>query len=93
MTQEIPVADCIKAKLLRAFEEKNAEVEIELIDDSDKHLGHAGHDARGESHFSLVVTSPYFESMNRVKQQQFIYDILAEELKDRVHALSLKTGF
>ena len=29
-----------------------------LDDQSEQHIGHAGHDARGESHFALIIESP-----------------------------------
>ena len=81
------VATRIRDKLTRELDPTR----LELVDDSASHLGHAGHDGRGESHFNLVVVSSAFEGLSRVERQRRVYGILAEELADRVHALSLCT--
>lgn len=64
---------------------------IDLIDESDQHIGHAGHDGRGESHFALVIASPDFAGKNRVQRQRLVYKALGDLMHDRVHALSMKT--
>lgn len=64
---------------------------LEIIDDSSKHAGHSGADPRGESHFSVLVVSKKFEGENRVDRQRLVYIALDQLLKDRVHALALKT--
>ena len=64
---------------------------LELIDDSAKHAGHSGADPRGESHFSLLIVSTSFEGQNRVNRQRLVYEALDDLLKNRVHALALKT--
>jgi BolA family transcriptional regulator, general stress-responsive regulator len=61
-----------------------------LEDQSQQHVGHAGHDARGESHFALVIESPAFAGLNRVERQRKIYAALGELMRERVHALSIK---
>lgn len=81
------VANRIRDKLTTAL----APTRLELEDDSASHAGHAGHDGRGESHFNLVVVSEAFEGLSRVERQRRVYGILADELADRVHALSLRT--
>ncbi len=81
------VANRIRDKLTTAL----APTRLELEDDSASHAGHAGHDGRGESHFNLIVVSEAFEGLSRVERQRRVYGILAEELADRVHALSLRT--
>jgi BolA protein len=65
--------------------------ELKIVDDSSKHAGHAGADPRGESHFSVLVVSEKFDGQNRVNRQRMVYGALNELLKDRVHALALKT--
>jgi len=72
-------------KLSQAF---NLEA-IEIINESDKHSGHAGHDGSGESHFRIKLVSTAFAGMNRVARQRAVYDILSEELAGPVHALSV----
>ncbi|GAA6186073.1 MULTISPECIES: BolA family protein [Alteromonadaceae] len=44
------------------------------------------------SHFQIIAVSDKFESMSRVKKQQFIYGPLKEQIADgTMHAISIKT--
>ena len=43
-----------------------------------------------ESHFHLFLVSPDFEGVSRVARHQKIYGLLAEELKQGLHALRLQ---
>lgn len=63
---------------------------LELEDQSHHHIGHAGHDARGESHFALIIESAAFAGLNRVARQRKIYAALGELMHERVHALTIK---
>ncbi|MEO1191216.1 MAG: BolA family protein [Pseudomonadota bacterium] len=81
------VAETMETKLRAAFQPTHLEIE----DQSHLHEGHAGHDGRGESHFHLVLVSPAFAGQSRIARQRAVYQVLAEELAGRVHALSLET--
>ncbi|MGZ8363615.1 MAG: BolA family protein [Caulobacteraceae bacterium] len=80
------VADTIRAKLAEAF----APTALDVIDDSERHAGHVGFSLSGESHFTVRITSLVFEGLSRLERQRRINGVLAEELKGRVHALSIK---
>lgn len=80
-----PVADRIRAKLQAAF----APLELDLIDESSGHVGHAGHRPDGESHFRLRLASAQFDGKSRLERQRMVHAVLAEELAGRVHALVL----
>ena len=62
---------------------------LELEDQSQQHIGHAGHDPRGESHFALVIESAAFAGLNRVERQRRIYAALGDLMHERVHALTI----
>ncbi|MGN6515319.1 MAG: BolA family protein [Rhizomicrobium sp.] len=79
------VADVMREKLTAAFAPK----ELEIVDDSARHAGHSGSKPGGETHFSLRIVSDAFENVSRVERQRRIYATLSEELKTRVHALSV----
>lgn len=81
----------IADRMRRKIEDALAPAQLEIIDDSHRHAGHAGHDGRGESHFRVLVVSDAFAGKSRVERQRLVYDLLAAELQDRVHALSLTT--
>ncbi len=61
-----------------------------LIDESDQHRGHAGHDERGESHFALTIESPAFTGQSRIARQRLVYAALDDLMTDRVHALTIR---
>ena len=79
------VADRIRTKLTEGL----APVRLDIVDDSHRHVGHAGHDGRGESHFRVSVVSTAFVGLSRVERQRRVYALLRDELADRVHALSI----
>lgn len=64
---------------------------LEVIDESAKHKGHSGWREGGETHFHVTVVSDAFEGKSRVDRQRMVYDLLAEEMADRVHALAMTT--
>jgi BolA protein len=64
---------------------------LEIVDESHRHHGHAGSNSEGESHFHIEIVSAAFEGKSAVARQRLVYGLLAEELKSRVHALSLST--
>lgn len=81
-----PVAQGMKARLEAAF----APTRLDIIDDSDKHQGHAGHREGGESHFTVIIESAAFAGLGRVERQRRINKVLTEDLAGPVHALSLR---
>jgi len=44
-----------------------------------------------ESHFKLVIVSAEFENQSRLQRHRKVNEILAKELKDDLHALSMET--
>lgn len=64
---------------------------LTIKDVSHLHAGHAGADPAGETHFNVTVVSSRFDGLGRVARQRLVYDIVAEELRERVHALALRT--
>ncbi len=60
---------------------------LEVINESHKHSVPPG----SESHFKVVVVSERFEGQPLVRRHQAVNAILAQELKEDIHALSLET--
>ena len=63
---------------------------LDLEDQSHQHVGHAGHDPRGESHFALTIESPAFTGLNRVERQRKVYAAIGDLMLERVHALTIR---
>ncbi|MBB6091922.1 BolA protein [Povalibacter uvarum] len=62
--------------------------EIELIDDSHLHAGHAGaRDGRG--HFRVRVVSEDFEGLRTVQRHQLVYRSLGDLMQTDIHALGI----
>ena len=81
-----PVATEIEQRLHVALSPE----QLAVIDDSEKHRGHAGHDGSGESHFTVEMVSARFAGLNRVARQRLVNAALADLLRDKVHALAMK---
>jgi BolA protein len=79
------VEDRIREKLTKAF----APAALEIVNDSARHAGHAGSPQTGESHFSIKVVSASFAGKSRLERHRMVNEVLAEELKDKVHALAV----
>jgi len=80
------IFDAIHHKLTDAF----APDRLEIVNDSDRHAGHGGANATGETHFNVLIEASAFAGANKVARQRMVYRALAEELAGPVHALSVK---
>jgi len=79
--------DRVAAKLSASLQP----VTLDIHDDSHRHAGHTGDnpDGKGETHFKVSVVSAAFAGKSRVERQRLVYGLLADELKERIHALEL----
>jgi len=87
-----PVADSMRRKLTEQLEP----VHLKIVDESDKHAGHAGRmgvaPGTGETHFVIEVTSEKFAGLTSLKRHRLVYGIVDDEVSNGpVHALSLVT--
>lgn len=83
-----PVGRRISDKLASAF----VPVRLDVADESHQHHGHAGARADGESHFRVRIVADAFRGKSRVDQHRMVNAVLAEELKERVHALAIEAA-
>lgn len=81
-----PIAHILDAKLREAL----APTMLEIIDVSDQHHGHAGARPSGESHFRVRISAAQLAGKSRVAQHRMINEVLANELKTRIHALEIE---
>jgi len=77
------IKDVIEQKLTTGFDVGYLRVENE----SHNHNVPEG----SESHFKVVLVTDDFKGVNKVKQHQAVYKVLALELAGDVHALALHT--
>lgn len=62
-------------------------VELELIDDSHMHAGHAGN--RGGGYYRLRIVSPRFTGLATMARHRLVYDALGTLMNGAIHALSI----
>ena len=75
----------MRALLTAAFEP----VALEVIDDSHKHVGHAGaRDGRG--HFTVAIVSEAFAGKPPLARHRAVYSALGAMMEDDIHALSIR---
>ena len=80
----------VATEMLRRLNSALSPTFIDLVDDSEQHRGHGGHNPSGESHFSLEIESEAFAGKSRVERQRMIYHALGELMRERVHALQIR---
>lgn len=79
------VTDEITEKLQTAFDPR----ELDVIDDSESHRGHAGFQEGGESHFNVRIRSGAFAGQSRLARHRAVHAALGADLVGRIHALAL----
>jgi len=62
---------------------------LDVIDESDRHAGHAGAREGGGTHYRVRVVSGRFERQSRVERHRLVYGLLSAEFGDGLHALAL----
>jgi BolA protein len=87
MKQGANMTTRLRAKLEAAL----SPLSLDIEDESAKHAGHAGAREGGETHYRIRIVSQSFAGLSRVQRQRKVYAAVAEELAERVHALSLVT--
>lgn len=80
----------VATEMLKRLNSALSPTSIRLVDDSEKHRGHEGHNPAGESHFTLEIESHAFAGTTRVERQRMIYKALGDLMRERVHALSIR---
>jgi BolA protein len=75
----------MRALLAAAFDP----VALDVIDDSHKHVGHAGaRDGRG--HFTVAIVSEAFAGKPPLARHRAVYSALGAMMEDDIHALSIR---
>ena len=82
-------SDPIYQQIRDKIEAELAPDKLIIRDDSHKHKGHSGYNAQGASHLHITIVADAFNGVSRIARYRVVYDLLAEELRTRIHALSL----
>lgn len=83
-----PIAQEMRQLLTAAFEP----TQLDIVNDSARHHGHAGDDGSGESHFTIVIESARFSGLSRLQRQRMVNAALGDIPGNRVHAIAIKAS-
>ncbi|MEB8385941.1 BolA family transcriptional regulator [Rhodobacteraceae bacterium KMM 6894] len=75
----------IKAALEAAFKVQH----LEVIDESEKHRGHAGYQEGGQSHFVVRIKSSELTPLSRLARHRAVHAAIGPALIAQIHALSI----
>ena len=78
-----------KARIAQALTETLRPVRLDIVDESDRHAGHAGARPGGETHYRLYIVSPAFIGKSRVERHRMVNALLAAEFASGLHALAI----
>jgi len=76
-------------RITQRLREQLAPDELEVIDDSHLHAGHAGA-ADGRGHFTVIIVSPRFAGLNTVRRHRLVYESVGDMMTTDIHALSIQ---
>ena len=83
------IALSMEATITKKLQEALNPVKLDVVNESDQHASHASSPGTGESHFRVTIISDQFAGRSRVERHRMVNEILAEELKGKIHALAL----
>jgi len=63
---------------------------LELVDESDKHKGHAGWRPGGGTHWRLRIVSGRFAGKTTLARHRMVYESLGELMQHPIHALAIE---
>ena len=77
----------LRDAIVTALTAQLAPAELEVVDDSAAHAGHAG--ARDGSHFNVRIVSARFAGLPRISRHRLVYDALRPWMAGGIHALAI----
>lgn len=77
----------IEKRILHKISTSFSPVHVEVVNESHQHSV----PVNSETHFKVLVVSARFEGLSRIARQRLVHEVLIEELKTGVHALTQRT--
>ena len=62
---------------------------LDIIDESHKHVGHAGA-RQGGGHFIVKIVSAAFSGQGLLQRHRLVYEALGDAMHTEIHALSIQ---
>ena len=76
-------------KLRSRLQAALAPEELEIIDETAKHAGHAGA-ASGGGHYLLHIVADAFEGKSPIQRHRLVFDAVGDMMHTDIHALSIQ---
>lgn len=77
--------------LTQRLHAKLGPTQLEVLDESAAHAGHAGSNGSAfGTHFRVRIASPLFTGKPRVARHRLVYDALQEFIDQGVHAIAIE---
>ena len=77
--------EMIRARLTKTLQP----AELEIIDESARHAGHAGA-ASGGGHFIVNIVAAAFNEKTLIQRHRLVYDAVNDIMHREIHALSIQ---
>nr|WP_315184370.1 BolA family protein [uncultured Albidiferax sp.] len=78
-------------RLDQRLRERLGPTQLEVLDESAAHAGHAGSNGSAfGTHFRVRIASPLFTGKPRVARHRLVYDALQEFIDQGVHAIAIE---
>jgi BolA protein len=84
-----PKTMTMQERIVARLTEGLAPERLDILDESDRHAGHAGARAGGGTHYRVKIVSPRFAGMSRVARHRLVYGLLPAEFSEGLHALAV----
>lgn len=80
----------VSAEIRERLEQSFAPEQLEVLDESEEHRGHAGFQEGGESHFRVRMKAAALDGQSRIQRHRAVHAALGPALMGRIHALALE---
>ena len=64
-------------------------LEVDVVDESESHRGHAGYREGGGTHWRLAIVSSRFAGQPAVARHRMVYQALGNLMQNPIHALAI----
>ena len=83
--------DSIAQQIEKRLTERLRATQLQVLDESAAHAGHAGASSTGRgSHVRVRLASPLFTGLSRVACHRLVYDALQDFIDQGLHALAIE---
>ena len=76
--------------ITQTLQESLQPTDLTVIDESEKHHGHAGWREGGETHFQVNIVSQAFSGKSRVERHRLVNEVLKGAFDRGLHALAIQ---